>query len=121
MRLNRRLVLVRGQIGRPLLRKYASPGPGGGPTLALPGRILGGPGWTPVFCRVQNARSKLNKNQKHLCISQLCHTLVTYMLMRWENPMSKGQDSKKELKKVPAKTQKEKKADKKVKKAEKSR
>jgi hypothetical protein len=35
--------------------------------------------------------------------------------------MSKGQDSKKELKKVPAKTQKEKKADKKVKKAEKSR
>ena len=30
--------------------------------------------------------------------------------------MSKGQDSKKELKKAPAKTQKEKKADKKVKK-----
>lgn len=35
--------------------------------------------------------------------------------------MSKGQDSKKALKKAPAKTMKEKKADKKMKKAEKNR
>jgi len=38
-----------------------------------------------------------------------------------ENAMSKGEDSKKAVKKEPAKTPKEKKADKKIKKAEKKK
>ena len=65
---------VRGQIGRPLLRKYASPGPGGGPTLALPGRILGGPGWTPVFvvCKMHAVSSIKIRN------TSASHNYVTH-------------------------------------------